>query len=939
MKFFLSILVALAVTQQAGAQAVAGRVIDSETGEYLIGANVIASSGEQSIGTATDTDGTFAFRNLSPGRYVLAVSYVGYRSQEVPVDVAGDKTARIVVNLVAVDIQINPVTVTASRSPQKLLEAPASITVLEPEEIEARTALTAAEYLKAVPSVDLAATGLNQSRIVVRGFNDNLASSLLTLVDNRIAQIPSIRLTALNLIPINSADIERIEVVSGPASALYGPNAANGVVHIFTKSPFDSRGTTATVSMGENDVLSGAVRHAGTVGSRFGYKVFGQYYVGRDFESVDSTEVAARRQALAAGALEDTLRIGLRDFDVRNLTLEGRVDYRFGSSGSLIVNAGLAHGDNIETSPTGAVQAKNVLFTYGQARLRYGRLFAQVFFNELDSRDSYALRTGDLFRENSGQFVAQIQHSATAGPRQDFTYGLDLYLTRPDSKGTVNGQYEDQDDINEVGAYVQSDTRLHRMLDVVLAARIDRHNRIDDITFSPRAALVFKPTTQHTLRATYNRAFQTPAANHLFADVIGQRDVFQGSVLEPLLGFAPTMDLRAQGTPDTGFRFSRDAGGSAQFRSPYAQLDPRGLTAGDYISVGDPQFTNVMWSVARAATVAGLGIGLADAGLIPADRLQAFSDALDAVLPAEVTGVGNALKILDLERQEFVPTFDPDDMPALKITRTETFELGYKGVVSDRLFLGLDLYRTRVANFVGPFMVGTPTVFLDTPTLQLALTEQLSHALQDPAHAEALQTLLALDTVPGLGNEDGSPATELSLLISSGVAGSIPFGTVNPVESFDPTATLLVRRNFGTISLYGGDFYFTYFLSPRWSFGGTYSWVSENLFRNVDGIDDIALNAPRNKMSATVRFNYPRLSLGTELRVRHVAEFPVRSDVYVGTVDAYTIVDLSMHYRVPFSPKTQLTLTVQNLLDNLHREFVDVPELGRLALVRLTHTF
>jgi iron complex outermembrane receptor protein len=309
------------------------------------------------------------------------------------------------------------------------------------------------------------------------------------------------------------------------------------------------------------------------------------------------------------------------------------------------------------------------------------------------------------------------------------------------------------------------------------------------------------------------------------------------------------------------------------------------------------------------------------------------------VLPTDIDGVQNTLRILDLERQEFVPTFDPRDLPPLEITRTETFELGYKGVISNRLFLGVDAYRTRVTNFIGPFQVGTPTVFLDSPTLQFALTQEVEQALRDPSNTEALQALIGLDTVPGLGNGDGSPASELSLLVSSGVAGSIPFGTVNPVESFSPVATLLVRRNFGAISLYGGDFYFTYYHSARWSFGGTYSWVSDNLFRDVDGVDDVALNAPKNKMSATVRFNYPRFNLGTEVRVRHVGEFPVRSDVYVGSVDAYTIVDLSMHYRVPFSIKTQLTLTVQNLLDNLHREFVDVPELGRLALVRLTHTF
>jgi iron complex outermembrane receptor protein len=938
MKLFLTILMVFVFVPAVHGQTIRGRVVDSETGDTLVGANVVVLGGSASLGVATTADGTFVLSGLDVGRYVIAVSYIGYRSQELGVDVYEAQTSDIHIDLVPIDIQINPVTVTASRSPQKLLDAPASVTVLEPEEIESRTALTAAEYLKAVPSVDLASTGLNQSRIVVRGFNDNLASSLLTLVDNRIARIPSIRLTALNLIPINSADIERIEVVSGPASALYGPNAANGVVHIFTRSPFESRGTTATVSMGENDVLSGALRHAGTLGRRLGYKVFGQYYVGQDFESRDPIEDEARQLALAAGAREDTLRIGLRDFSVRNLALEGRIDYKLGDAGTFIVSAGLTHGDNIETSPTGAVQAKNALFTYAQARVRYRRLFAQMFYNELDSRDSYALRTGDFFRENSGQFVAQIQHSASVGARQDLTYGVDLYLTRPDSKGTVNGQYEDADDINEVGAYVQSETRIHPRLDLVLAARLDRHNRIDDITFSPRAAVVLKPTPQHTVRATFNRAFQTPAANHLFADVIGQRDVFQGARLEPLLGFVPSMDLRAQGTPDTGFHFSRDELGRAQFRSPYNR-DGEGHVIDEYISLGDPQFTNVMWSVAREATVAGLGIGLAESGIIPADQLQAFSDALEAVLPAEVTGVHNALQILDLERQGFVPAFDPGDLPALKITRTETFEVGYKGVFSDRLFLGMDIYRTRVTNFIGPFLVGTPTVFLDTPTLLQALTPEVQQALQNPANAAALAALLPLDQLPGLGNGDGSPASELGFLVSSGVAGAIPFGTVNPVESFDPTATLLVRRNFGEISLAGADLYFSYFLSPRWSFGGSYSWVSDNFFPNVDGIDDVALNAPRNKMSASVRFTYPRFNLGTEVRVRHVGEFPVRSDVYVGTVDKYTIVDLSAHYRVPFSPRTQLTLTVQNLLDTLHREFVDVPELGRLALVRLMHTF
>ena len=112
------------------------------------------------------------------------------------------ETRRLLVELEPADVQINPLTITASRRPEKLLDAPASITTLEARDIEPRVAFTAAEHLKSIPSVELISTGLTQSRLAVRGFNDNLSSAVLTMVDNRIARVPSIRLTALQLIPV-----------------------------------------------------------------------------------------------------------------------------------------------------------------------------------------------------------------------------------------------------------------------------------------------------------------------------------------------------------------------------------------------------------------------------------------------------------------------------------------------------------------------------------------------------------------------------------------------------------------------------------------------------------------------------------------------------------------------------------------------------------------
>ena len=150
---------------------------------------------------------------------------------------------------------------------------------------------------------------------------------------------------------------------------------------------------------------------------------------------------------------------------------------------------------------------------------------------------------------------------------------------------------------------------------------------------------------------------------------------------------------------------------------------------------------------------------------------------------------------------------------------------------------------------------------------------------------------------------------------------------------------MLIYRNYGDISLNGLDLNFTFFLNPSWSLSANYSFVSKDLFENVDGIGDIALNAPKNKYGANVQYINTGLGLGVGLRARYVQGFPVRSGVYVGEVESYWTVDLSAGYDIPLGPKPRLSVTVQNLMDYKHQQFVGTPEIGRLAIARLTQTF
>ena len=109
-------------------------------------------------------------------------------------------------------------------------------------------------------------TGLTSSNVVTRGFNNVFSGAVLTMVDNRVASVPSLRVNSTQMIPGNNDDIASIEVLKGPASAIYGPFSSNGVIHILTKSPLDlekNSETKVSFGAGQRDLLNTSVRTAG----------------------------------------------------------------------------------------------------------------------------------------------------------------------------------------------------------------------------------------------------------------------------------------------------------------------------------------------------------------------------------------------------------------------------------------------------------------------------------------------------------------------------------------------------------------------------------------------------------------------------------------------------------------------------------------------------
>ena len=944
-------------------------LVSDERGVPLPGANLVLSgpSLEEPMGTAARADGEYSFAGLEPGSYQLEVSHIGYRTLSMAdIEIEAGASKRLDVELPEAVIYLEQSIVSASRSQEKALDAPASVAVVEGADIRDRPVLSVGDHVRDLPGVDFAKSGLVQSNAVVRGFNNVFSGAMLTLTDNRIARVPSLRVNAYNFIPVVNEDIERIEVVLGPGSALYGPNSARGVMHIITRSPFASAGTNVRMGMGERSLRKGAVRHAGIINPNLAFKLSAQYYTGNDWEYEDPVELKAR---------EANPDLTARDFGIERQSAEARLDYRMDEDLSAVVSGGYNRGDQIELTGLGAGQAVDWAYNYVQARFIYRNLFAQWYRNWSDAGDTFLLRNGDAIVDKSNLNVFQLQHAYALGGGQRLTYGIDALLTRPDTEGTITGRNEDEDGTDEYGAYLQSETDLGEQLDLVLALRYDQHNRLDDGVLSPRAGLVFKPRQTQTLRLTYNRAFDTPSTNNLYLERLGQADPYGlGRNFEPVLGFSPAIDIRAQGTYregfDGGFTF-RHSNGRPMYRTPFqpliaGQLGVLGLSPGDpgysihedgFIAMDDPVATGVMWGVARQAVLASftsqlqvlapelltqqllaMGMEADDARATAEAQTEVVVGAMPSLVPEQLPGLANAMLTLNLETGSFDPAAGVFDVPRTRPTITQTVELGYKGIVGDRLVVAADVYRSDIDDFVGPLKVETPNVFLDPGSLAAALGPAFTASLGDPDNADAAQVLGALDevSIPGIiqGNKNGSPVDELTTLFAGGAAG-IPFGTVTPEQAYDPNAVLMTYRNFGSITLYGLDLSAVYYPNDRWSVSGNFSFVNDAFFEALDGIADVSLNAPKQKFKLSTSCRMPDWNLRVGGGVRYNGSFRQDSGVFVGDVDPYTVVDLNAVYGLPFGENLSLMLNVDNVLDSSYRSWAGAPEIGRLAYLQL----
>lgn len=950
----LALLALMAAPAQVIAQTgtVTGTVTESRANTPVGGARVQALSATTVVAaTQSRDDGTFRL-TVPAGSYTIVVNRIGYQPGNASVTVTSGVTSTANVTLNERVVELNAVVTTASRKEEKALDAPASVSVVEVRAIQERPAVTAADHIQGMAGVDVSKGGVAQSNIVTRGFNNAFSGSMLTLQDYRFAGVPSLRVNVPLLFTSTNEDIERIEVLLGPASALYGPNSSHGVLHVITKSPFTSQGTTLTLDGGTRSLFRGSARHAGLIGDRFGYKLSGEMFRAEDFEFDDPGEPAVFPAAAPPGRAGQP---NVRDFDIERTVGEARIDFRPNDNSEFVTTYGLSKiGSGLEyTGANGTAFAKNWTYQSIQQRARIGRLFGQVFLNMSDAGNdngqstegTYLLRSGQPIVDQSKSWAGQLQHGLTLGDKQDFVYGFDYISTNPRTSNTINGRNEDIDDVTEYGAYVQSTTRLTPKFDFVGAIRVDHNDQVEGYQTSPRAALIFKPNETQNFRATFNRAFQTPANFTWFLDLIQARN----------LGGTP-YNIRALGNPPKlGWSFNRTCTAGVN----------DGLCMRSIFTPDSSAWVPASAAVAYRGAILANSTALAG-GLAPQIQagLQVSAQAAAAVAAQLVTFLGS-LQPTPAQMGTQLRMFPPGspvissaqvrDVAPIKASFNNTYELGYKGILANKLRLTVDAWREKRGDVGNPAGLTTPNVFFDSTTMknfmQAALIPAITQTLMGPPFNYPQQQAAA--TAQAFGPQ-----------VAAGVAGGLkglPLGIVsfNSPTFASATDVYATYTSYDTtITVNGIDIGLDYVANNNWSFNGTLSWVDNDSFPEVVSSNNrpLMLNAPSNKMSLGTQFRSSSGSWGMDARIRHTNAYAVNSGVYASNVnfpipgstgtyqydpiDAATIVDVGFNYRFNPGGKSALfSIRADNLFDTKYRTMPGTPELGLMVVTRLQYSF
>ncbi|MFT4683611.1 MAG: iron complex outermembrane receptor protein [Flavobacteriales bacterium] len=290
MRKLLCAMMMLITTLLVAQTTVTGTVTDEQSGQPIPGANIKVVG--KSLGTSADFDGNFTLDVSQNPPFTLDISIIGYSSTTLEVT---SNNQKVEVSLVELATSLDEVVISASRTPERIMESPVTVERMDARAIKNTSSPTFYDGLENLKGVDMNTNSLTNKSVNTRGFATFANTRFMSLVDGMDNSSPALNFTLGNLLGMNELDVNTIEVLPGASSALYGANAFNGILFMTSKSPFDHQGfsaygktgITSSEDAGDNKFVDAGFRGAFAFSEKFAAKMSFSFLKGTEWHAAD----------------------------------------------------------------------------------------------------------------------------------------------------------------------------------------------------------------------------------------------------------------------------------------------------------------------------------------------------------------------------------------------------------------------------------------------------------------------------------------------------------------------------------------------------------------------------------------------------------------------------------------------------------------------------
>ncbi|HEY5534665.1 MAG TPA: TonB-dependent receptor [Ignavibacteria bacterium] len=587
-RLFLFVLLLFVNSAFAQKGSIEGEILDKDNNNPVIGANITLSSLQMK--TVSDINGLYKFENIPAGNYTLTISHVGYAIGNIAIQVIDGKKLKLSIKLAPSSITVGEIVVSSVRYETLIKDVSLPMEVATGEEISERSYLTVPDILKVKSGIALTRDGIWATDISIRGLSKN---NVVTLIDGNRIETATDLSARLSMIDLN--DIDRIEVIKGAASSLYGTGAFGGVVNIFTKNGFFNNRPYITGSLtgsfnSVNDNGNGSI-NLNTGASRWYLKLTGSM---RSAKNINTPNGELKNSQFNDNSFSGNLGImpfKNQEFKLQYQRYEAR-DIGIPGGGTLFpAIAIVSYPKEKRDMISGEYSIKNILPYLVKVSLKYFYqsilrdvvvLPAQVVTKPTQRVSVLKLTPNARHYTNGVQFQTDWQ----IGKFNYLIAGLDLWRRNLDSKRERFQKIETLDsvthnvnsttykttgerpipesDYTSLGAYAQNETKLFSdKLKMTLGGRIDRVKTTNALTYNPVYEIVNNGIINYT-----------PA---------GQKIIWNSRETEDL-SWSGNLGLLYNAFKDIDFTFTA----ARSFRSPSLEERYQYIDLGNLVRIGNP---------------------------------------------------------------------------------------------------------------------------------------------------------------------------------------------------------------------------------------------------------------------------------------------------------------------------------------------------------------